>query len=229
MGQFIDLTGQRFGRWTVVDRAEDHFTKSGIRVTMWNCVCNCGTQKSVFANSLRKNQSTSCGCYEKELKSKRLAERNRKNAKHGHSKERLHAIWNGMISRCYNPNNCCFSMYGERGISVCDAWKNDYMEFKNWAIANGYDEHAEYGDCTLDRVDNSKGYSPDNCRWATAEQQANNRRSNVVVSAFGKTQNLKAWADETGIKYGTLRDRIVRRKWNVERALSEPIKGVSGL
>lgn len=226
MPNFIDLSEQRFGRLLVINRAPDHFTKSGTRITMWNCVCDCGNKKVITANALRKGATISCGCYGGEQKSKRLAERNRRNAKHGYSRERLHAIWSGMINRCYNPNNTCFSMYGERGISVCKAWRDDYIVFREWALENGYNQYARYGDCTLDRIDNSKGYSPSNCRWATAEQQANNKRNKIIVSAFGKAQNLKAWAEETGIKYGTLYDRIVVRKWDAERALREPAKGV---
>ncbi len=226
MPKFIDLTGQRFGRWTVIERGTDHFTKSGARLTTWKCVCDCGAHKEIAMQSLRKGTSVSCGCYGKENKSKLLAERNRKNAKHGRSKERLHAVWNGMINRCYNPKNSCFKMYGGRGITVCEEWKNDYMSFREWAIANGYDESVGFGKCTLDRIDNSRGYSSSNCRWASAEEQANNRRSNLMIAAFGKKQNLLAWAKETGIKYGTLRGRIVKSKWDVERALTEPVKGV---
>lgn len=225
MGQFIDLTGQRFGRWTAISRAEDHFTKSGVRITMWNCVCDCGTHKSVAMQSLKKGISTSCGCYAKENKGRLLAERNRKNAKHGRSKERLHAVWSSMINRCYSPKNKCFQMYGARGISVCDEWKNDYMAFRAWAIENGYNESAGLGECTLDRIENSKGYSPENCRWASAAEQSNNRRSNVMITAFGKTQNILAWSRETGINYGTLRGRIVKGKWSVEKALTEPVRG----
>ena len=226
MPQFIDLTGQQFGRWTVIDRGADHFTKSGTRLTMWNCVCECGTPKVVSTQSLRKGTSTSCGCYAKENKSRLLAKRNRENAKHGASRERLHAVWSGMVNRCYNPHNNCFQLYGARGISVCEEWKSDYMVFKKWALENGYDELAGYGECTLDRINNSKGYAPDNCRWVSAEEQANNRRSNVIITAFGKTQNLLAWAKETGINYGTLRKRIVDKKWSAEQALTEPVRGV---
>lgn len=226
MPKFIDLTGQRFGRWTVTERGADHFTKSGARLTMWNCVCDCGTHKVVSMQSLRKGASTSCGCYAKEKKSRLLAKRNRENAKHGASKERLHAVWSGMVNRCYNQHDNCFQLYGARGISVCEEWKNDYMMFKKWALENGYDESAEYGECTLDRIDNSKGYAPDNCRWVSAEDQANNRRSNVIITAFGKTQNLLAWAKETGINYGTLRTRIVKKKWSIEKALTDPVRGV---
>lgn len=225
MPKFIDLSGKKFGRWTVIERGEDHFTKSCVRLTMWNCVCDCGTHKLVSAQALRKGTSTSCGCYAKENSSRLLAKRNKENAKHGASKERLHAVWNSMVNRCYNKNNNCFQLYGARGISVCEEWKNDYMEFKKWALENGYDELAEYSKCTIDRIDNSKGYAPNNCRWVTAKEQANNRRNNVTITAFGKTQNLLAWSKETGINYGTLRTRIVKNKWNVEKALTEPVRG----
>lgn len=227
MGRFVDLTGYRFGRLKVTGRAPDHFTKSGTRITMWNCICDCGQQKQVCANALRKGSVISCGCYSKEVKSARITEHNRQNAKHGYSKERLHAIWSGMINRCYNSRNKYFATYGGRGITVCDEWL-DYIVFRDWSLKHGYAETAKYGECTLDRIDNAKGYSPDNCRWATAEQQANNRRSNVLVTAFGKTQNLKSWSEETGIKYGTLRNRIVKSHWDAEKALSEPVKGVVG-
>lgn len=174
MGKLIDLTGQRFGRLTVIERAG---TQCGH--VMWRCVCDCGNQVLSPSGDLRKGKTKSCGC----AKKKRAASmakmggeaRGDQMRKHGLSGTRLYNIWKAMRERCNNPHDKFYPDYGGRGISVCPEW-NDFAVFHEWAMANGYDPDAPFGECTIDRVDNDKGYEPSNCRWISLTGQANNRR-----------------------------------------------------
>lgn len=162
MGKFIDLTGQRFGRLEVIAQADNN--EAGL--TCWVCKCDCGNTKIICGKSLRKGHSKSCGCWKKEL----LTEV--KPAKtHGLYGTRLSRIWRNMKNRCYNPNDPNYKFYGSRGITVCAEWLNDFQAFYDWAISHGYRD-----DLSIDRIDNDKGYSPDNCRWVTMKVQATNRR-----------------------------------------------------
>lgn len=217
MPNFIDLTGQRFGRLTVIKRAPDHFTKSGTRITMWNCICDCGKEKDVTANALRKGVTRSCGCYSNEVKSKLLSERNTVNAKlYGVSHERLFPVWSAIRRRCYSTNDDFYSIYGGRGIVMCEEWKNNYPAFRNWALSSGWKEGL-----SIDRIDNNGPYCPENCRWATAKEQANNRRSNRRFSAFGETLNIQQWSERLGIPYNRLRYRLVQRGMSVQGAMED--------
>ncbi|MBQ6906195.1 MAG: hypothetical protein IJN75_04165 [Clostridia bacterium] len=208
MGKLIDLTGQRFGRLIVVNLAgRDNF-----RQAVWNCVCDCGNTTQVRSNNLRNGSTTSCGCF------------HRKRAKetheiHGFRYTRLFSIWCGMKQRCYNPKYHNYPRYGGRGIVICEAWKNDFISFQEWAIANGYSDEL-----TIDRIDVNGNYEPSNCRWATQKTQCNNKRNNRFIEYNGETHTLQEWAQKIGICHTTLIERI--KRWgSIEEALTIPKGG----
>lgn len=198
--KLIDLTGQKFGRLTVIRRGET--SKCG--QTKWVCKCECGKEKTVDSYNLRHGKSLSCGCLSREITSKTRKV-------HGLTKTRIHGIWSNMKTRCYNTNDHAFERYGGRGITVCEEWKDDFMSFYNWAMSNGYKD-----DLSIDRIDNNKGYSPDNCRWATAKEQNNNKRNVYKVTYQGKTQTLSQWAVELNVSHG-----ILLRRFNKGLPLNE--------
>lgn len=131
---------------------------------------------------------------------------------HGMSNTRLYRVWSGMKDRCYNKNNPGYHNYGGRGIVVCDEWKHDFMSFYNWAMENGYDETAPRGQYTIERKDNDGPYSPENCRWATIQEQEQNKRNTVFVTHGGQVVRAKELADKTGQKYCTVIKKRNRRK-----------------
>lgn len=212
MGKLIDLTGQRFGRLTVLERA---WSRKG--QLFWRCKCDCGRICDVQGSSLRNGRTKSCGCLHDELAHVRLAVRNYFKPDKTRRNKPLYRVWSNMRQRCNNPNNPEYHLYGERGITICAEWDNDYETFETWALENGY----QIG-LSIDRIDNDAEYSPTNCRWTDAKTQSNNQRKTILLTYNGKTQPLSYWADEFGISRNVLKCRI-RAGWPVERALTEPI------
>lgn len=208
MSNFRDLTGMRFGKWTVLERS----TNKGVQ-TMWHCKCDCGTERDVNAYTLVHSGSNCCGCIHKEKPNRKT---------HGMSKTFISREWRGIKSRCYNTNSKSYKDYGGRGIKMCDKWKDDLQSF--------YDDVsklAHYGEkgYTLDRINNDGNYEPNNVRWATKSEQNKNKRSNINITYNGTTQCLKLWAKEFNIPYLSLYQRINKLNWDIERALTTPVRG----
>lgn len=208
MGSFEDLAGMRFGRLIVIGRDEDYISPKGYHSTQWLCKCDCGNTATVRALYLKSGAIRSCGC---------LREEHPNHTTHGGSKTRLYRIWQGMIRRCENMHDSSYPLYGGRGIRVCDEWRNNYPEFREWAIANGYRD-----DLSIDRINNDNEYSASNCRWANNKEQQNNKRNNHLLTYNGITMNISQWGEETGIGYSKLKDRINKCGWSIEKALTTP-------
>lgn len=203
MSRIIDLTGKRFGKLTVVKRVESATNGS----SQWLCRCDCGNEIVLPYYTLKRRTRDNCGCIEKP----------HFNTKHGGSNTALYNMWKLMIYRCENPKNNAYKYYGARGLSVCEEW-HDFLVFKKWV-----DDTKPDGEYTLDRIDNNKGYSPSNCRWASKSTQANNRRSNVQIDYNGETHNLMEWSSILGFDYKRVHNRMYKLGWTFEQAIQTPI------
>lgn len=207
----LDLTGQRFGRLTVVECCGR--SKDGQKVYL--CRCDCGTEKKVRSGNLRNGNTQSCGC----LSAEKTAERSRKRLLvHGGCGTRLYSIWIDMRSRCTWNKAINWHLYGGRGIKVCDEWVNNFTAFRDWAMTNGYSD-----DLQLDRIDNDGNYEPCNCKWSTRIEQGNNRRTCVYVTINGETKTVVEWCRINGIAVSTAFSRI-ERGWKAEDAVTKSPK-----
>ena len=142
--------------------------------------------------------------------------------KHGLSGSRLYYIWKSMRQRCMNPNCKNYPRYGGRGITIYPEW-DDYEKFNEWALSNGYNELL-----TIDRIDVNGNYEPGNCKWSTSKEQANNRRTNHLLTHNGETHNIREWAAIMGVSETVIHERL-KRGWSIEKTLTQPIRKMKGV
>lgn len=200
-----ELPGKKYGKLTIISakRRDDNSKKNEIYVKA-KCDCN-GNIKEYRYHCLANGHTKSCGC-------------NIKTA-NGNSIKRLYKIWRNMQDRCYNEKNIRYEHYGKKGIIVCDEWRNSYEVFETWALANGYSD-----DLSIDRINNDGNYCPENCRWATVVEQANNKSINRYIEINGETKTLAQWCRQYHIKPSLVRIRVDILKWDIIKALSIPPK-----
>lgn len=186
-----DLKGQKFGKLTAIKPCGKKYNK-----TVWLCKCDCGNEIEVVGTALTSGNTSSCGCLAKP---------------HGMFGVRIYGVWHSMKERCYVKKNISYPNYGGRGIKVCLEWQ-EFIPFMEWSYANGYDENAKRGECTLDRIDPNGDYCPENCRWVSMSVQANNRTDNVYIEYNGVVDTLSNHARKVGINPVLAEDRKIKGK-----------------
>lgn len=193
-----DFIGKKFGRLTVVE----YVGKDKNKKSMFLCECDCGKSKVVKRNNLVTGTTKSCGCIKVEL----LKNKSKKYSKNTH--EKLYNTWTGMKQRCYNSNAERYPIYGARGIEICDEWKNSFVDFAEWALSNGYQEGL-----SIDRIDPNGNYEPSNCRWATIDEQSNNKRSSIKLVVDNQKMTVAELSKKLGVPYSTMYSRVKAGKY----------------
>lgn len=201
---FTDITGRVYGKLTVIK-----YVGLVNGDCSWQCECSCDKKTIVIASTanLNRGRNKCCGC------------ENPKRVLHNATHTKEYKTWCTIKSRCYDINNKEYKDYGGRGIKVCERW----LKSPDIFIKDMGEKPEPKEDYSIDRIDVNGDYSPENCRWVTRKEQANNTTKNVLIKFNGKIQTLKQWSEELGLSYGALQDRR-HRGWSEERILSTPIR-----
>ena len=209
---FIDMTGWKMWEHGVPDSkiiVIEQVPRTQPKKIYWKCKCACGNPNEFIVQStcLRSGNTLSCGC----------VKRDRHPSTHGDSNSKLYYVWSTMRKRCNNPNDHNYNRYGGRGITVCNEW-NNYQSFRDWAMSHGYKEGLE-----IERNDNNGNYCPENCRWATHQEQCCNRSSNVRIEYQGSIFSAQEFSQLTGLTYETILARV-RNGWSSEEIFNTPYR-----
>lgn len=194
--------GDRYGKRTIIGWDEEKHR--------WIARCDCG-QIDRVESSISQGRLQMCKACSVDVLRKRFFT-------NGLTHSRIYNVWRNIKRRCNDKRSISYKHYGARGISVCNEWKNSFVKFYDWAMANGYKQGL-----TIDRIDSNKDYCPENCRWVDFLTQQNNKNDNKKLTFNGTTKTMSEWARLLGIKYVTLKTRI-RNGWSVEKALTTPVK-----
>lgn len=205
MKKIIDITGQKFGRLTVIklNHLKEMYNNKGLKnghKTYWLCKCECGNITVVRKDLLLNGSTKSCGCLKKEQDGKNL-----NTTTHGLSYSRLNSIWRGIKKRCLNKHCKAFPKYGGKGVKIYPDWEKDFISFYNWSMANGYKDNL-----TIDRIDNNGNYEPSNCRWIDLKAQQRNRTNNKLIAYKGENRILSEWCEILNLNYEKIRQRIYK-------------------
>ena len=198
--KFMDLTGMKIGSILVLNRS----LRKDNNLIYWDCICDCGKTVTILGSNLKRKGGKNCSkCPLTHFTN---------------SEKPLATIYRDILYRCYKKERNSYKNYGGRGIIVCNEWLNDFKKFYNWSISNGYEKGL-----SIDRINVNGNYEPSNCRWVTRKVQANNTRSNRLVTYNQETKTVSEWADFFGIPYYVLTDRINKLKWDFEKSITTPI------
>lgn len=193
--RMIDLTGQRFGRLTVLQREG---TDQKSQQKLWLCKCDCGNTVLRVGNTLKRGNLSNCGCLIKDIK-----RGNAYSLTHGKSKSGEYKSWSSMIQRCTNPKHASYKNYGARGVSVCEEWLGSFEQF--FADMGSRPEGH-----SIERIDSDKNYEPGNCKWSSRIEQQNNKRNNRLITVSGKEMTVAQFSKISGINPRTLYNRIAK-------------------
>ena len=200
--------GERYGRLVILE----YHSRGKYRDLKYLCKCDCGKEKVIYLNSLRRGSTTSCGCYRKETTSEN-------STTHGLTDHRLYGVWIDMKRRCNNVKNSRYKNYGGRGIKVCEEWENNFELFYEWSMHNGYGKKL-----TIDRIDNDGDYEANNCRWSDMITQQNNTTRSRHITIDGETHTMAQWSRIKCLDQGVIKDRLNKLNWTVMEAINTPLQ-----